>query len=98
MGQQTTQDRRAVMVTTQYRGVSAGVLVADHGETVVLEDARMCVAWDASMHGILGLAQHGPGPSCRVSPAAPRLTLRGVTAVADLTPEAWKRWQAEPRV
>ena len=94
MEQQTTQ--RPVMATTLYRGVFAGLLVADHGETVVLEDARMCVYWDASMHGILGLAQHGPGPSCRVSPAAPRLTLRGVTAVADLTPAAWARWQAEP--
>jgi len=96
MREQTTQDRRPVMVTTVHRGVFAGLLVEDHGETVVIEDARMCVYWDASTHGVLGLAQHGPGPSCRISPAAPRLTLRGVTALADLTPQAWERWRAEP--
>ena len=96
MRQETTQDRKPVMVTTLYRGVFAGLLLEDHGETVVLEDARMCVYWDTSARGILGLAQHGPGPSCRISPAAPRLMLRAVTAVADLTPAAWARWQEEP--
>jgi len=93
---QATQDRRPVMVTTVHRGVFAGLLVEDHGETVVIEDARMCVYWDASTRGVLGLARHGPGPLCRISPAAPRLTLRGVTAVADLTPQAWERWRQEP--
>src|SRR5690606_25840637 len=93
-----THDRTGhpVMVTTQHRGVFAGLLADDQGDVVTITDARMCVRWTQAERGIVGLAQQGPGAGCRVSPAAPRLTLRDVTAVFDLTPAAWDRWQAEP--
>jgi hypothetical protein len=87
---------KPVLVTTEHRGVFGGLLRSIEDDTAVLENARMVVYWSAAMHGVLGLAKHGPNKECRVSPAAPRLTLRGVTAIAEMTPEAWAAWQAEP--
>lgn len=86
------------VVTTAHRGVFAGVIEEDRGDTVVLREARMCVSWSAKTKGVLGLASHGPGDGCRVSRSVDRLELRHVTAVMDCTGEAAERWRAEPWV
>ena len=96
MSDATDRTGQPVMVTTKHRGVFAGLLADDQGDVVTITDARMCVYWSPAERGIVGLAQKGPGAGCRVSPAAPRIALRDVTAVFDLTPAAWERWQAEP--
>ena len=85
-----------VVVTTKHRGVFFGELDKDNGAVVKLRQARNCVYWEASTHGFLGLAASGPGEGCRIGPAAPSLTVRGVTAVAECSQEAVEAWEAEP--
>ena len=90
---------KPVLVTTANRGVFSGLTTADYdgGDTITLTELRMCVYWPQETKGIVGLSQGGPPKKgSRVTPAAERGLLRGVTAVLDLTPAAWKAWQAEP--
>jgi hypothetical protein len=87
-----------LLVTTEYRGVFFGY--GDYSKAseriIDLERARMVVYWPEQTHGVLGLTNKGPGPGSKITPAAPRLTLQGVTAVALCTEEAAKAWEAEP--
>lgn len=87
---------RYVLVTTSFRGVLMGRITANDGDSVTLENARNCVYWEASVKGVFGLAANGPSAKCRIGPAVPRISLRGVTSVTDCTPEAVKAWEAEP--
>ena len=95
--------KRFVVVTTDYnrRGVFAGTLVKhepdnEHGDRVVLKDARQCVYWPVGTRGVVGLASIGPKEGARVGPAAPRLELNGVTCVMDASPEAQELWEGAP--
>lgn len=88
---------RPVLVCTAHRGVFVGMTSdAPDAETITLTKARMVVYWDASCHGVLGIAAKGVNKACRLSPAVEKLTLRNVTAVIDATPEAAKSYEAEP--
>lgn len=87
---------RFVMVTTEKRGVFAGVLEKQEGDTVVLTEARMAVYWCSDCHGVLGLAKTGPLKGSRISPAVLRIELNGIMAIADCTDEAISGWRAEP--
>lgn len=90
--------KQQVMVTTEHKGVFAGTLEKydDKKKQAVLTNARMCVYWSADIRGVLGLAASGPSASCRISPAAKRLTLEGVTSISELTAEAAKKWETAP--
>jgi hypothetical protein len=86
------QDKgRAVVVTTEHRGVFFGY-ATESGSTMTLKEARMCLYWSADVKGVLGLAVTGPNKSCRIGPAVPSLRLDKVTAVAEATPEAEAAW------
>lgn len=91
----TQPTERPVLVTTDKRGVFFGYATDTDGDTIHLKRARMCVYWSKAMKGVLGLASIGPDEDCRISPAAD-LQLRGVTAVAEVRPDAVKRWEAHP--
>lgn len=54
----------------------------------------MCVYWSADLRGVLGLATHGPTSACKIGPAVSRAQLSGVTMIAEVTPEAAKKWEA----
>ena len=86
---------RAVLVTTEHRGVFFGYATKIDGETIDLKASRLCVYWSADVKGFMGLAANGPSASCRVGPAAD-ITLRKITAVLAVTPEAEKAWLAGP--
>lgn len=88
--------KKYVLVTTKYRGVFAGEMIEDRGDSVVLGKARNCVYWDTSVRGFLGLASSGPGGGCRIGPAVDSLTLYGVTSVTPCTDEAREKWEAGP--
>lgn len=81
-----------LVVTTSHRGVFFGWGIPSPAETIRLERVRMCVYWDVSIKGVLGLATTGPGKACRITPEVPALTLFGVTSVMEATPEAEKAW------
>lgn len=86
---------RPVVVTTAHRGVFFGFASDTDGEMIALKDARLCVYWSADVKGFMGLAANGPSKSCRIGPAAD-ITLRNITAVLEVTPEAAEKWQAAP--
>lgn len=87
---------KPLVVTTQHRGVFFGFGIPTDAPTIRLEQARMCVYWDAQVAGVVGLAAKGPNSKCRVTGAAPSITLRDVTSVMETTLEAQESWEKEP--
>jgi hypothetical protein len=87
---------KPVLVTTAHRGVFFGYTNDPDGETITLTRARNCLYWTADVKGFLGLCITGPTAGCRIGPAAPSITLRNITCVADVTPEAVKAWEVAP--
>jgi hypothetical protein len=86
---------RAVVVTTEHRGVFFGYATATDGAQISLRAARLCVYWSTDMHGFMGLASHGPSKSCKIGPAVD-ITLRKITSVIEATPEAVAKWESAP--
>jgi hypothetical protein len=86
---------RAVLVTTEHRGVFFGYARKTDGETIDLKASHLCVYWSADVKGFMGLAANGPTSNCRIGPAAD-ITLRKITAVLTVTPEAERAWLGAP--
>lgn len=86
---------RAVLVTTEHRGVFFGYSDKTSGKTINLKRARNCVYWDKMVRGFLGLAATGPNAACRIGPPAD-IELRGITCVAEVTADAVKAWEIAP--
>jgi hypothetical protein len=84
-----------VLVTTEHRGVFFGYASVTDGETITLKNARNCIYWSPSVKGFLGLAATGPDSQCRIGPRAD-ITLRAITAVAEVTPAAVEAWEKAP--
>ncbi len=91
----TNGSERPVLVTTAHRGVFFGYAGKTDGETIALKRSRLCLYWSADVKGFMGLAATGPTSSCRIGPAAD-ITLRNVTAVLEVTPEAVTKWESGP--
>ena len=89
---------KAVVVTTQHRGVFFGYLADESGAPARLKmtAVRNCIYWEKSLHGFIGLATDGPTSGCRVGPAAGEMTLFDITAIVDATPDAVEKWEASP--
>ena len=89
--------RKAVVVTTEFKGVFFGYVVADNSPAnIVLAHARMCVSWSSQVRGVVGLAVSGPVNGSKVTAAVPKVTLQKVTAVFVCTPEASAAWEKAP--
>lgn len=86
---------RAVLVTTAHRGVFFGYARETAGESIKLRAARVCVYWSADLRGFMGLAATGPGPGCRIGPAAD-IELREITSVTEVTAAAAEKWEKAP--
>ena len=86
---------RAVLVTTEHRGVFFGYSTYTEGGTIKLRAARNAIYWSAACKGFLGLADKGPNKDCRIGAPAD-IELRNITCVAEVTPEAVKAWEAAP--
>jgi len=89
------QSERAVVVTTAHRGVFFGYATNTDGETISLKRARLCVYWSPDVKGFMGLAATGPSAQCKVGPAAD-ITVRSITAVMEVSPEAVAKWESAP--
>lgn len=87
---------QAVVVTTTHRGVFFGYLEDSTDDTVTITQARMAVYWSRETHGVVGLAATGPAVGSKISEAAPRIRLMGVTAIFDATPDAAAAWERAP--
>lgn len=88
-------DERPVLVTTSYRGVFFGYATNTDGDVIKLRAGRNVVYWPAEQKGFLGLAKDGPLKDARVGPPAD-IEVRSITCVAECTPEAVARWEAQP--
>ena len=86
---------RAVVVTTTHRGVFFGYATDTDGEQIALVKSRLCIYWSVDVKGFMGLASDGPSKNCKIGPAAD-ITLRNITAVLEVTPEAEAKWNAAP--
>ena len=89
---------KAIVVTTEYRGVFFGYGESELREdkTITLKNARMCVYWPQTCHGVLGLASIGTVEGSRVTPMIPSIQLVKVTAIMEATGRAIKEWEKEP--
>lgn len=90
-----TPTERAVLVTTQHRGVFFGYASETDGTAIKLRSARNCVYWSSDVRGFLGLAATGPTKACKVGPAAD-IELRDITCVAECAVAAVQAWESAP--
>lgn len=90
----TSQTERPVLVTTEYRGVFFGYAADTSGDTITLKRARNCIYWPSENGGFLGLASEGPATGARIGSRVDQIELRKITAVAEVTPAAVKKWEA----
>lgn len=95
MGTKKTNGERAVVVTTEHRGVFFGYTSDTSGDIISLRAARNCLYWSSDVKGFMGLAATGPTGSCRIGPAAD-IEIRKVTSVMACTPEATEAWETSP--
>lgn len=89
-------DMKPVLVTTSHRGVFAGLVPADQdltARTISLRAARMAIHWGTE-RGLMQLCDSGPTANSRISAPADIPVLHDITAVFDITPGAWAKWQA----
>jgi hypothetical protein len=90
-----SEKERAVVITTEFRGVFFGYTKDSDGEVIHLRAGRNCLYWSANVKGFIGLATTGPLNGCRVGPAAD-IELRKVTSIIECTPEAVQAWEKAP--
>lgn len=95
VAKKTTKKSRPVLITTEHRGVFFGFATDTDGETIALKEAQLCIYWSSDVRGFMGLASHGPTAKCRVGRPAD-ITVRNVTSVSEVTPEAVIAWKAMP--
>jgi hypothetical protein len=88
--------RQFLVVSTDKRGVFGGYGVPTQNTVITLEEAQMCVHWDAATKGFTGLAADGPTKGCRIGPPAPAITLQGVVSVMQASSKAEAAWKSQP--
>lgn len=93
MTKKSENGSRPVIVTTEHRGVFYGYASETDGGTITLDRSRLCIYWSADVRGFMGLAANGPTAGCKIGPPA-KITLRNITAVLEVTPEAEEKWNS----
>src|ERR1700757_498408 len=96
MSNNENKNKVPLIITTEHKGVFFGYGTPSGDETIKIEQVRMVVYWAPSVRGLLGLAANGPDKACRISPPAPAVTLRKVTACIEVSPEATKKFEDAP--
>ncbi len=92
-GNKENEMTRAVIVTTEYRGVFFGHAEDTSGDTIKLTNARNCIYWPSANGGFLGLAKTGPVKGARIGETVSEIELRKVTSVVEVSEEAAKAWE-----
>lgn len=87
----SVSDKRAVLVTTDRRGVFFGFLEAQEADKVTLTRCRCAIYWNTK-GGFLELAKIGPNAGSKIGAEADRVELYGVTSIADASAEAVAIW------
>ena len=92
MNKKAAASERAILVTTQHKGIFFGYASKTGGVTIKLRAARLCIYWTADLRGFMGLASSGPQKGCRIGPAVD-IELRDITSVTECTPQAAAQWE-----
>lgn len=87
----TQQQKRPVMVCTEYRGVFFGYAQDTSGDTIQLAGARMAIYWGTTK-GAMELAEVGPNSKSKISARAD-IEVRKVTAVFEVSAAAAAAWE-----
>ena len=87
---------KAVLVTTEFRGVFFGYLKDDKKspDQLTLTDAKNCISWSSDVGGFLGLASNGPSSGCKIGTKVSELTVYKVTSISPVSDEAAKKWNS----
>lgn len=91
----TKSKMKPILVTTQHRGVFAGLVPVDQdltAKTMSLKSAYMAIYFGTTK-GVHELCDTGPTNKSRISAKADIPVLHDITAVFDITPDAWKAWE-----
>lgn len=86
---------RAVLITTAHRGVFAGLISEDQditAKSMPLQEAKMAIYWGTT-RGVMELAHSGPTTKSKVSLPANIPMLNDITAIFEITEDAWAKWQ-----
>lgn len=86
---------KAVLVTTEFRGVFFGYLKDDKKSPaeLTLTGARNCIYWSSDVGGFLGLASSGPSKDCKIGKPVPEIKLYKITSVTPVEDGAVKKWE-----
>ena len=85
---------KPVLITTQHRGVFAGLIPVDQDLSVKampLKSARMAIYWGTT-NGVMELCDTGPTSKSRISATADIPMLHDITAIFDISEKAWDKW------
>lgn len=95
MTKAATKKPKAVLITTEFRGVFFGYIKDDKKlpAEMTLTGVRNCIYWQ-NCGGFLGLAANGPNKECRVGARVPEVTVYKVTSVTPVDDAAEKNWDA----
>jgi len=87
--------KKAVLVTTEFRGVFFGFIKNDKNAPaeITLTDARNCLSWSSDVGGFLGLASKGVTNNCRIGSKVDELTLYKITSITPVSESAVKTWE-----
>jgi hypothetical protein len=87
---------KAVLVTTQHRGVFFGLVPDDQdmtARTMALKQARCAIYWGTT-NGIAELAATGPTANSKIGALADIDALHDITAVWSVSADAAAKWTA----
>lgn len=91
-----TKMTKAVLVTTEFRGVFFGRIKDDSKlpAEVTLTDVKNCIYWSADCKGFLGLAATGPTNDCKIGKQVSEITLYNITSVTPIdNDDAIRAWE-----
>lgn len=89
--------KKMMLVCTEYRAVFIGYIETNKAPDYVdLTEVRNVLYWHQPGKGLLNLAKEGPSGQCKIGSKAPNIRAYKVTATAELTPEAQRKFEALP--
>jgi hypothetical protein len=86
---------KAVLVTTEFRGVFFGYIKNDKKAPaeITLTGVRNCLYWASSCGGFLGLAAEGPNKDCKIGKRVDEVTLYKITSITPVEKAAVDKWE-----
>ena len=87
--------KKAVIVTTEHRGVFFGFVKDDKKapSEITITEMRNVIYWPKEVDGVFGLASNGPNKDTKLGARIKEIKLYKVTSVFEVEPDALKKWK-----